>query len=287
VLVAHLFGGLGELCPLVEIAHRHGLVMIEDCAQAYQGREFTGSAEADVSMFSFGVLKTRTALGGAVLLVRDVELRRRMRARLEAWPSSSRLEFGLKIARVAAIKALSTPIAYGLLARGCARAGADFDRIVNRAVRGFPARTELAFTSLLERKAATPCLLLLGCRLRSRRDRHLEDRAATGEWMSERIPAQLLHPGDLMTKRTHWLFPVLTEHPCNMTSALREAGFDASQGASSVIVVTPPRGRPELNPQEARWMMNHLVFIPAYPELPLRQRERIVRVLATLAEAPS
>ncbi|HEV3024851.1 MAG TPA: DegT/DnrJ/EryC1/StrS family aminotransferase, partial [Pirellulales bacterium] len=54
ILVAHLFGGRIDLGPLVELAAEHDLLVIEDCAQAYAGPEFTGNPAAVASMFSFG-----------------------------------------------------------------------------------------------------------------------------------------------------------------------------------------------------------------------------------------
>jgi perosamine synthetase len=51
-----------------------GIMVFEDCAEAFHGREYTGSGGADVSMFGFGFIKTATALGGAVLTIRDPSL---------------------------------------------------------------------------------------------------------------------------------------------------------------------------------------------------------------------
>src|SRR5690606_31664613 len=79
IVVAHLFGTRLDLAPLAAIARRRGIMLIEDCAQAFDGSRYRGHPEADVSMFSFGPLKTATALGGAILRVRDPALLSRMR----------------------------------------------------------------------------------------------------------------------------------------------------------------------------------------------------------------
>ena len=73
ILVAHLFGTRPPLEPILEIARQHNLLVAEDCAQAFAGRHFTGHPEADISMFSFGSIKTATALGGAIVRVRDAK----------------------------------------------------------------------------------------------------------------------------------------------------------------------------------------------------------------------
>ncbi len=71
VLVAHLFGTRQPIKPILDVARKHGLYVAEDCAQAFAGRHFTGDPAADVTMFSFGTIKTATALGGGLLCVRD------------------------------------------------------------------------------------------------------------------------------------------------------------------------------------------------------------------------
>jgi perosamine synthetase len=65
VRVAHLFGGRMDLGGIAKFARKCGLLLVEDCAQAFQGPERMGDPVADVSMYSFGTLKTSTALGAA------------------------------------------------------------------------------------------------------------------------------------------------------------------------------------------------------------------------------
>lgn len=86
ILVAHLFGSRMDLKPIAAIAQRHGLLLMEDCAQAYAGSEYLGHPISDVVMFSFGPIKTQTALGGAVLHFRDPTLLSRM-GQLHAIPN--------------------------------------------------------------------------------------------------------------------------------------------------------------------------------------------------------
>ena len=74
VVVAHLFGGRMDFRSVARFARERGLLPVEDCAQAFQGPDRVGDPAADLSMYSFGTLKTSTALGGAVLRVRDREV---------------------------------------------------------------------------------------------------------------------------------------------------------------------------------------------------------------------
>ncbi len=87
ILVAHLFGTRQRLEPILDIARRHGLFVAEDCAQAFAGRHYTGHPQADISMFSFGSIKTATALGGAMLCVRDAQILAQMRQLQKSYPA--------------------------------------------------------------------------------------------------------------------------------------------------------------------------------------------------------
>ncbi|TMD19068.1 MAG: DegT/DnrJ/EryC1/StrS aminotransferase family protein, partial [Chloroflexi bacterium] len=86
LVVAHLFGGLVDLDLAWEMCESRGVLLVEDCAQAFRGPLDTGNPLADVSMFSFGMLKTATALGGALFTVRNASLLQRMRDIQAAWP---------------------------------------------------------------------------------------------------------------------------------------------------------------------------------------------------------
>ena len=80
LVVAHLFGCRLDFEHLIDAAHEAGLIVVEDCAQAFNGRGYPGHPKSDVVMFSFGPLKNATALGGALVNVRNPALLEKMRA---------------------------------------------------------------------------------------------------------------------------------------------------------------------------------------------------------------
>jgi len=138
VLVAHLFGGRMDLGGVAKFSRDCGLLLVEDCAQAFQGPQKMGDPAADVSMYSFGTLKISTALGGAVLRVRDREVLGRMRGIQASYPSQGRGVYSKKLLKVLGLVAVSRPRPYGLLARACAQFGYEIDALVGGVVRGFP-----------------------------------------------------------------------------------------------------------------------------------------------------
>ena len=266
VLVAHLFGGRMDLRPVVRFAREHGLLLVEDCAQAFQGPDSMGGSTADVSMYSFGTLKTSTALGGAVLRVRDREVLGTMRDIQASYLVQRRVAYLQKLLKGFGLVAFSHPRPYGLLARGCAKLGSDLDALLNSVVRGFPPReSEATFLQRLRRRPSAPLLAMLSRRLKTFDGERLARRAWTGEQFARRLREDL-HPGRRSLARTHWLFPVVVEDREALIMALRGRGLDASRATSNIAVVEAPPGR--LSPSEASQMMSGVVFLPVYPELP-------------------
>ena len=267
VLVAHLFGGRMELGDVARFAREHGLLLVEDCAQAFQGPESIGDPAADVSMYSFGTLKTSTALGGAVLRVRDREVLGRMRGIQASYPLQGRGRYLKKLLEVLGLVAVSRPRSYGLLAGACTRLGSDLDALVNGAVRAFPPQEpETTFFQRLRQRPSEPLLAVLSRRLGTFDGKRLASRASSGERFADRLRAGELQPGRHSLHRTHWLFPVFVADPGALILGLRRHGLDASQATSSIAVVEAPPGRS--SPAEASLMMSGVVFLPVYPKLP-------------------
>jgi hypothetical protein len=276
VVVAHLFGGLVDLTPAAELARRAGALLVEDCAQAYAGPGQERDPLADVSMFSFGLLKTATAAGGARLLVRDERLLARMAAVQAGWPAQPEGAYRAKVARTAAFVAAGRPLPYGLLAGWHRVTGRDLDAWVNGAVRSFRAATGAELVGRLERRPCDSLARTIDRRLATFDAGRLARRAAAGEAAMALLPPGLRHPGDRMLRRTHWLFPVVADDPDALVAAARAAGFDAARAASNLHAVPAPPGRPDLAPSTAAGMLSRLVYLPMYPEIPERERRRLL-----------
>jgi perosamine synthetase len=280
ILIAHLFGGRIDLAAFAALARSHGLLLWEDCAQAFTEPRDSGDPRADVSMYSFGALKTCTALGGALVKVKDVALLTRMRALQARWPRQTNRAYAAGVVKFLAFRLVTLSIPYGVVARAC---GPNFDRLVNSSVRAFRPSSLLP---QLELQPSAPLLATLAYRLRTFDSARLRRRARAGEWLGAHLPHGMTLPGAQMGSRTHWLLPVVSTQPDSVVQACRQVGIDAARAASSVTVVDPPADRPESEPAAARRMMRGLVFLPAYPELPDKSRARLVRALAGTTRRP-
>ena len=276
ILFAPLFGTTIDLEPYAEIARRNGLLLLEDCAQSLREGGLRSDPHADVSLFSFGAIKTCTSLSGAVLRVRDPELLGRMRRTLDGRPLQPTGEFLRRALKFSALSLLARPVLFGAFARALERRGRGLDPVLSAFVRGFNVPyDDPAFTARIRRRPCAALLRLVRRRLARFDGARLAQRAATGERLADSLPAAFLHPGRGSAIRTHWVFPVVAADPPALISALRRRGLDAApaHATSAITVVPAPADRPE--PVAARWLLEHVVFLPAYPELP----ERAVRLL--------
>lgn len=274
VLVAHLFGGHVDLAPLAALARRHHLLVIEDCAQAFAGPGDTGSDLADVSLFSFGPIKTATALGGALVRVRDAHLLDRMRRIHATWPVQRRSAYARRVIRFSALALLQHPLPYGVVSMLAQRAGRPLDDVVGGIARTFPGAVRL------RRQPSAALLRLLGHRLRHFDLHRLAERADRGEAVASALGPEVIVPGIGQLRRTHWLFAVAVDRPGDLVAGMRAGGLDASTATSALVAVPAPPGRSMADPALARRLLARIVFLPVYPELPAPALHRLVRLAA-------
>ena len=271
VLVAHLFGGRTEMGPLVELAHRHNLLVVEDCAQAYSGLSYEGDPQADASMFSFGTIKYGTALGGAVIRVRDRGLLAADAGRQCSYPVQPRWPYLKRLAKYAMLKSLAARPIAALYVRVCRAIDYDYDRAINAAARGFPGDD---FFAQIRRQPSSPLLATLERRLKALRfppvgaARRQRKGPGSGPPKNRRLPRRAVVP------HTYWVFPILVEQPAELLEHLTLAGFDATQG-QSLCVVAPPADRVGQKATAAENLLANVVFLPFYPELPPAASKRL------------
>jgi dTDP-4-amino-4,6-dideoxygalactose transaminase len=96
ILPTHLYGMACDMAPILDLARRHNLKVIEDCAHSL-GATYNGAMVGtlgDASFFSFQAFKPLNTYGGGLAWMRDAELARRVGvlADAEEWPSEKRIE---------------------------------------------------------------------------------------------------------------------------------------------------------------------------------------------------
>ncbi len=98
ILPVHLYGQAADMDPIVEIARRHGLAVIEDAAQAH-GAEYKGrrcGSIGDIGCFSFYPTKNLSACGeGGLVTTNSPELAKAVRL-LRDWGAEKKYEHTLR-----------------------------------------------------------------------------------------------------------------------------------------------------------------------------------------------
>jgi dTDP-4-amino-4,6-dideoxygalactose transaminase len=280
IVVAHLFGTRIPLEPIIQVAREHNLLVIEDCAQAFVGCHDDGHPDADVTMFSFGPIKTITAFGGGVFCVRDAKLLARMQAIQSEYPVQSRWSFFKRFSKYSFLKVLSCRPLRDAILTVYRAAGFDYDRWISTIVRAFPGPKWL---ERLQYQPSAPLLAMLEHRLSTFDDTWLAAREARGNRLARLLPVGAMRPAASVADHTYWVFPILANNPPKVVEALADLGYDATQ-LSSLRVIDPPEDRPELDPAVARDVLAHMIFLPLCPEMPRRELERMARILGGLTE---
>lgn len=278
-VAAHLFGSRIDLDPAIDLAHGHGLAVVEDCAQAFGGRDFSGNPKADASMFSFGPLKNATALGGALIRVRDRALRDRMRAIQAAYPVQTNARQFKRVWQFAGLKFVTSPTVLRIIHRVFSASGKTYEDAITENVRNV---APLKSLKNMRFRPSRAMLALLARRLRSFRPEPLERRAEMGRLLRDRLGGAVVVPAAGCAHHDYWVFPILVDDPGTFVSALRAEGFDSSDAARTAIVPAPP-DRPQLQASIAGKVLADLVIVPCYPAMPAAEIEREARVIRAIA----
>src|SRR5882724_2456737 len=278
IVIAHLFGTRVPMGPVIELAKKYGILVIEDCAQAFTGPDYTGHRETDVAMFSFGSIKTMTALGGALLRVKDVNLLRKMRLLQRMHPAQTRKEFAGIVLTHVILKLFTLPLLFGMFYRGCKLFGADFEGVIAK-MRGLD---EEDWLKEIQKQCSYPLLALLAHRLRTFDEARLKQRVSVGEEFAKSLPEEISYPGNGSEFHSYWVFPILVEARERFMGELHRRGFDGTAAGSALAVIEPPVGRGNLEPAKTREVFRKLLYLPVYPKVPPRERARLSKEIAEI-----
>ncbi len=91
ISATHMYGQPCDLEPILTIAEKHGLNVLEDCAHAL-GAEYKGKkvgSFGDMGLFTFAMAKNMPCFGGGMMTINDTDLYQRLLQMVKT-PGSSR-----------------------------------------------------------------------------------------------------------------------------------------------------------------------------------------------------
>jgi dTDP-4-amino-4,6-dideoxygalactose transaminase len=284
IVISMLYGVTFDLTEINTLAKKHNLPVFEDSAECYSGNKVYSNADATV--LSFGPIKTATAFGGGVIIVRNPVVLARMKAIHARYPVQSSSVYLKKILRYSiGIILLNSKSANKIFRRLFVAVNFDYKKNVVKLMRGFPPSTGLE----IYRFQPCPGLLsFLYWRLVNLNETEL---LASMEKMH--LATQILTenkvfvPGFKTKRKVFWLYPVVVNDASQAYVSLNKAGIDAYKGISQLNKIDPPVGSSYKFPQETNKMFSNLLYFPLHKDIPEKDiREICLKAAEILNQGP-
>lgn len=277
VVVGHLFGSRMEMDIVYEaLANRPEIKIVEDSAQAFQGMsQHLLYPRTTISMFSFGSIKSVSALGCSVALTLDHNLYKKLESRLKDYNKSSRIKFMSKVIKYFFLKTLSFPLFYGMYIFFCRLFRIDYDALIISAVRNFKLSD---LFRLIRQSPCTSQLQFLKYRLSTMNKNHLLGRINAGNYVRERLNRDSNIHGLFNETHTYWLFPIKSKNKQKIVSKLRSNGFDATFNSSQLNPIEAT-GENQLTPNECITYMVNTVYLPVYESIPEKKFDILISIV--------
>ncbi len=273
IVCAQLIGSRIPLDDYLAFARKHNLVVFEDCAQAFTGDDFRGTPEADVSMFSFGPIKTASALWGGITRFKDREILARAAAIQERQPVQGRM------------KMLARVLKYFILRMGCYRGPYTVsNRLMrwfgvedwaNKSIRNFTGNNQMF---QFRHQPSYPILKLMERRLKRYVPKRVKERTAHAEYFNSLTP-DLVRPACDAPYHSYWIYPILVKNRRACIEYLWSKGFDSTVGPSSFLVADAEPGYEAFQPHTAKNTMNQVIYICVHDRMTRRELERLAQAL--------
>ena len=265
--IAHLFGSVIDLDPYINLCKSKNILLVEDCAQAFDGLRYLGHPDADLSFFSFGPIKSCTALGGSVTLVRDKDLARKMQSIDRNYPIKSELWFVKRSLKYLCLKFLAIPQIFGIFLVLLDSLNIDLDSSIGSLTRGF---SKGDIQSQLRYRPPTGMLRLLQYRFENLDLSRFDQRQQAADNFFTLLDRPDLHPGRKATRHSYWVVPITTENPKLLMQKLRLEGFDTTTGTTSLKAI----GSGSIH---AKQLIDSILYLPISASLPAEEIARLAR----------
>lgn len=257
-IFAHLFGSVSDLTPLAQFCQTNNIFLIEDCAQAFIGPEYVGHPASDAVLWSFGPLKTATALLGAMATFsgRHAALAEKINTVCAAWPVYSRYDYGIRIFKYSVLHIFSQPIVYSIFVNIFKLLNKDIDTFISKTTRSFPKDKLFSF---IRTQPNTALIRSMAWRLSGYPLWQIESREKNGEERVAQLGLSTQVPGEKTIRRTFWLFPWCAPEAASSIVNFRANNIDASAASSSIVCIS---SNPAIETPQAHKLMQSIVYLP-------------------------
>ena len=273
IIATHLFGKPCELYKILEVAKRHNLFVIEDCAQAvgaqYHNKK-VGSL-GDCAFFSFETVKPFHTFGGGMIVTNNYLLFKKITNSVETYAYPKFFKIIKKIVFTVIESLLTHPFFFTIFIYPLLL----FATFLNKDPMKFAKRTKGQF-KLLETRY-TNFQASIGLSKLERLDRQLEKRITNAKFLIEKlnknIPVQKLN---IYTKPIFYYFVIKSGDNYKLSKALLKKGIDVATNIAQDCSKTKAF---DSEYSIARTANDITLQIPIYPQLSKRDINRIAEIL--------
>ena len=277
IVVAHLFGTIMNIEKIFNLKkNRPDVFIFEDCAQAFSGLDnYLGDSRSDLSVFSFGSIKTASAIGCSIGTVKDIGLLKSLNKILTNYNIQKRSFFFIKLTKYLFLKFLSIPFVYGKFIKLCFILGLDFDKIIVSGVRGFNPKKLL---ESIRNQPSIPQLEFLNYRLSTIRPDHINNRIEAGKFVKNKLRSDYNVYGSKNKSHTYWLFPIMSNNKKELVKVLLDNGFDATFTSTQLKPVFSDLTHCE-NPNNCVKYMSKTIYLPVYEGIPKLRLNCMIEII--------
>lgn len=219
ILVAHLFGRQINMEPIISVAKKYNVHVIEDCAECFSGFSYIGHPESDISLFSFGAIKYLTSFGGSIAKVRHQDVFEKMLQIQSHYPLQASHAYLKKVVKYGILYSILHIWPFPQTAAMLKQYGIECKEVFISYLRGFP-------TNLIAniRQKPSPALLSVMVDRQTNLDKaHFDLQRIKGEYFLNGLPEEMWPVGCDVSPNSFWLFPVIV-----VSTMIKKAFFYSS-----------------------------------------------------------
>ncbi len=268
IIIAQLYGVINNLKKIHQLCKQYNIILIEDCAQAFCGANYYGSQYADFSLFSFGVIKSSTALGAAIVVTRTQQQLDKINLIENNYPIKSEFWFFKRLIKYSVLKLLSSATLYTVFIKMLMLLRYDINTTMSKIAKSFNATNLI---SQIRFKAPLHLLYLLNLRLQTNNHDSFKNREIHSRQFIQKLNHHYEIPGYSAQFNSFWLIPILTENPEHLQKTLLQHGFDSTLGKHSQIAIN--------NNHFAQSLLNKMLYLPNIINMDNSIRKKLLSVL--------
>lgn len=208
ILAAHLYGKWINLDKVFQVAHSHGLYVLEDCAESFQGLGRKGHKLSDLTFFSFGSIKHYTSFGGAMVRVKNSQILSKMRAKIHEYPVQNQWTYFKKLSCYSLLMAvaLNNSLSNWFIVNLFHLMGFKYKEYFISLLRAFPGGISVDKLRLQPSAMLLEFMLYRLSRVKSKDFRMIK---LKGDFVSSNLPSNVFVPGQRADIKSYWLFPLI------------------------------------------------------------------------------